>query len=396
MQAVKLLHELSAQSLGQIHQRRRESLWAGVSGVLRGGRLSLTHIGRHLDTQAGEKHAIKRIDRLLSNTHLWDERVQCYRWIGSVTVSSTQHPIVLVDWSNADQRQEHYILRAALAVGSRAIPLYEEVHTRLSDPKVERRFLQRLADVLPGECVPIIVSDAGFRTPWFKAAASMGWYYVGRIRHRHLVCEPGQEQWRSNKAFYRQANSRPKCLGEYFITRNTPWRTRLYLYKAKPKGRTYYTAYGKPARARHCEKPAASAREPWLLATNLPHGLRSAHRIVAIYRRRMQIEEGFRDLKSTRNGLAFRHNLGRNPRRLAILLLIAALATLALWLLGLYARQAGIDRKLQANTVRNKAVLSVIFIGQRLVARDETVPITQLRAAIEQLRLRAVEQLSNF
>lgn len=302
----------------------------------------------------------------------------------------------MIDWSNADQRQEHYILRAAVAVGSRAIPLYEEVDTRLANPQVEKRFLQRLKAILPAGCVPIIVSDAGFRTPWFSAVEAMGWFYVGRIRHRNLVSEPGQSCWRSNKELYDQANSRPKCLGEFLITRSQPWRTRLYVYKAKAKGRTYYTAYGKPARARHCEKPAARAREPWLLATNLPKGLRSAHRLVAIYRRRMQIEEGFRDLKSTRNGMAFRHNQGRNPKRIAILLLLAALATLALWLLGLYGYQSGLSKRLQANTIRDKLVLSVIFVGHRLLVRNEPVPINQLHAALAQLRHRVVEQLRNF
>lgn len=79
MQVVKLLHELSAQSLSEMHQSRREALWAGVGGVLRGGQASLTQIGRSLETKAHEKHAIKRIDRLLGNGHLWNERAQCYR-----------------------------------------------------------------------------------------------------------------------------------------------------------------------------------------------------------------------------------------------------------------------------------------------------------------------------
>ena len=174
MQAVKLLHELSARSVGGIHLKRRQALWAAVGGLLRGGRLSLTCIGRHLESDADEKHAIKRVDRLLGNPYLSRERVQWYRWVAQVTVCSTRHPIVLVDWSNADQRQEHYILRAALAVGSRAIPLYEEVDTRVGNPQVEKRFLQRLKSILPSHCVPIIVTDAGFRTPWFSTVASPG------------------------------------------------------------------------------------------------------------------------------------------------------------------------------------------------------------------------------
>ena len=110
----------------------------------------------------------------------------------------------------------------------------------------------------------------------------------------------------------------------------------------------------------------------------------------------MQVDEGFRNLKSVRYGLAFRHNLGRNPRRLAILLLLGALATLALWVLGLYACQSGIGRTLQANTVTDKPVLSVVFIGQRLVARSLDISKSEFTKALERLRHRAAQQLVAF
>ena len=110
----------------------------------------------------------------------------------------------------------------------------------------------------------------------------------------------------------------------------------------------------------------------------------------------MQIEEGFRDLKSTRHGFAFRHNLGRNPKRIAVLLLLAALATLALWILGLFAYQSGLNRKFQANTVRNKNVLSVIFLGQRLFERNHSLTWAQMKAAIEDVQQRVVDQLEDF
>ncbi len=56
---------------------------------------------------------------------------------------------------------------------------------------------------------------------------------------------------------------------------------------------------------------------------------------MAIYAKRMQIEQSFRDLKSHRYGAAFEDTLTRDPRRLEMLLLIHMLATLAAWLEGL-------------------------------------------------------------
>lgn len=31
------------------------------------------------------------------------------------------------------------------------------------------------------------VTDAGFRSPWFRAVEKLGWYWLGRLRHRTLV-----------------------------------------------------------------------------------------------------------------------------------------------------------------------------------------------------------------
>ncbi len=393
MQVLKLLHELSAESLGDLHVSRRRSVWGAVGGLLRGRRCWLTHIGRSMDSAIAEKHSIKRVDRLLGNRTLCGERERWYQWLTGLLVSGSMHPVILVDWSNLDQRQEFFVLRAALAVGGRAIPLYEEVDSHYASVKVEKRFLRRLKAILPPGCCPILVSDAGFRTPWLNNVASMGWYYVGRIRHRHLVRAANETDWSSNKRLYQRATARPKCLGSYWITKSRPLLTSLTLYKGKKRGRVCYTAFGKPARARHTEKPSAAAREPWLLASNLPKALHSAHRVVALYRRRMQIEESFRDMKSPRYGFALRENMGRNPQRIANLLLLCALATLAQWLVGLVGLHSGLTKGLQANTERRRPVLSVVFVGARLIEKRLAMCRSQLCEALSSLRERARMQI---
>lgn len=93
---------------------------------------------------------------------------------------------------------------------------------------------------------------------------------------------------------------------------------------------------------------SADAGESWLLASSLSLEMTPAVQIIAWYRLRMHIEEGFRDLKSTRYGLGFETSLSRNPERLAILLLIAALALLACWLIGLAAMVRGLHYRLLA------------------------------------------------
>ena len=60
-------------------------------------------------------------------------------------------------------------------------------------------------------------------------------------------------------------------------------------------------------RSRVCA-PAAREREPWLLATSLPVTRTLARQVVRLYRLRMSIEEGFRDMKSHQFGLGLTYH----------------------------------------------------------------------------------------
>lgn len=93
---------------------------------------------------------------------------------------------------------------------------------------------------------------------------------------------------------------------------------------------------------------------------------------MSIYRKRMQIEEGFRDVKSLRFGFGFAFDLHRTPcpRRIEVLLLIAALACYALYLAGLQAQTTGRSRRFQSNSVRHKTVLSLWRIGLEYLRRS--------------------------
>ena len=68
----------------------------------------------------------------------------------------------------------------------------------------------------------------------------------------------------------------------------------------------------------------------YLIAAPSLHNL-SAHQIVNIYAKRMQIEQSFRDLKCERFGCAFYYSRTRKPARIAMLLLIHALASFFAW-----------------------------------------------------------------
>jgi hypothetical protein len=83
----------------------------------------------------------------------------------------------------------------------------------------------------------------------------------------------------------------------------------------------------------------------------------------------MQIEESFRDVKSFRFGMGFELNLTRCAERLEVLLLVAMLATVVAWLLGMSARASRQYRQYQANTIKTRHVLLAVYLGLR-VAND--------------------------
>ena len=102
----------------------------------------------------------------------------------------------------------------------------------------------------------------------------------------------------------------------------------------------------------------------------------------------MQIEAAFRNLKSDQFGFGMTLSRSHHIERLNILLLIAALATLCLWWIGLHAREQGWQRYFQANTTRHRPVLSALFLALQVVKHyGHCLSATELIRADQLLRL---------
>ena len=156
------------------------------------------------------------------------------------------------------------------------------------------------------------------------------------------------------------------------MAQSNPITCQLVLYKGKPKGRVHKNRLGKRSKATRSRRAEAPGKEPWLLATSLPFSSTLAKKIVSLYELRMQIEESFRDLKSTRFGLSLELHLTYQVERLQILLLIAALALMVAWLMGKATELTEQHWQYQANTVRTRKVLSTIFIGLKMIDDKRT------------------------
>jgi hypothetical protein len=110
----------------------------------------------------------------------------------------------------------------------------------------------------------------------------------------------------------------------------------------------------------------------------------SAKQLVKLYRTRMQIEESFRDIKNPRTGFSLTVTRSRSTERLANLLLVGMLATIILWLIGRLAEEKQLHYQYQANTVRNKRVLSLFYLGCLLIMQKRiTFTQQELKAAIK-------------
>jgi len=368
MKAKSILNALLTDVTPEMHKVRRASLGAVVSSLISGASLSVTRLGRNIESKTTEKHQIKRCTRLLSNHHLHRERGAIYSKLSLRLIGNQKQPVILVDWSDLDPRKQHFLLRASVAVEGRSLTLLEEVHplSRKEKPEVHRRFMHRLKQSLPSGCRPVVVTDAGFRAPWFRLVLSLGWDYVGRIRNKTFCKKESEGDWQPVKALYQQATATPESLGAYQLCRREPMACQMVVYKRKSRGRKDLTATGeRPRNSKLSRANAAREKEPWLLATSLPPSTgQFAKRVTRIYRTRMQIEESFRDLKT---GLDFNMGNTRKQKRLEVLLLIALLAQFVLYLLGLAVRSTGMHRRYQANTVKKGNVLSCQFLGLRAI-----------------------------
>ena len=396
MQVLPFLHKTFAYTLPAIHGRRLDAFMTAVGALLHNGALALTALGRALHTQAQPKHAIKRIDRLLGNRHLHAERPLFYRLWLHLLAGNRPHPVLLVDWSPLDRHGAHFLLRMALPIGGRALPVYEKVHTTEGCPKAQQRCLDALEALLPTGCRPIIVSDAGFRRPWFQAVEAKGWFYVGRLRTREDLQLPSGE-WSRATALHPLARDRPQALGDIKLTRRHGFVTQLYLYREKAKGRKDLNTRKQAARSKKSRVCAQREREPWVLLANVPKTANVAKRVVGLYRLRMQIEEGFRDLKNRRFGFDLRRHGCRSAERIEILLLIAAVATYTVLVCGLVEQRRGTARRYQANTERKRPVLSLFYLGWQVWRREYRLgappwTLAEVVAAEQELMHRAAAQ----
>lgn len=364
MRASDIVRQFGSALRASVRQRRRQTMLELVDGLVKCQRVTLTSLGRSLDGITSPKHRIKRVDRFLGNARVHGD-VQ--HWYGAITrrlLRNNRRPVILIDWTQTIGTCNALV--AGVAFCGRAIPIYAEVHPGqdLGARRVQHAFLEHLASLLPNGTRPIIVADAGFKTPFFSSVRARNWDFVIRLRGkgvlRRMRLNARQRDPRLRfQAAFASATDRARDLGEWTPyaaagSLNVEYRIVLSARPACAEG---------PARK---DQYARRAVEPWLLATTIRR--ERPGNIVQLYRFRMQIELTFRDAKNGHCGWGLEYARSRDRDRQEVLLVIACLALAAVLLIGLHAEAQGAARRHQANTVRSRRVNSLARLGELVLA----------------------------
>lgn len=390
MHTVKVLHKLLFQSVPSIHTTRLDVFIAAVQSLTLGAKACVTSMGRGLIGEVYDKHKIKRIDRLLSNRHLYQETCSIYTALAHILLKHLPEPIIAIDWSPLCADQSWQLLRAAIPVRGRSLTLYEEIHpqSKLGNKKVQHHFLKKLAAMIPDVCRPVIVADSGFKTPFYRYIEKLEWHWVGRIRGRDFLCWKNKcDQWFSSKLLHPKATKKATCLGFIQWVRSRPLSAWIVLVRQTKKQRQALTFKGKKRRSRHNNVHAKREREPWLLVASLSLQQRTPKQIVKIYRTRMQIEEGFRDCKSVHYGLALSQNRRMDKQRRTVLCLIAACALFILWCIGIAGKKTAMAKQVRVNSSSQRESYSAIFLARLLLAQKHfRLPERAVRDALKNIK----------
>lgn len=374
MFAEELLFNALVEGCPFIHENRLNSV-LDVSRALRDGQnLSLSEMGRSLAGSTSIKHKIKKVDRLEGNSKLYEELDSLYVSLSTYVLSYLSQdkslPIVIDVCFMKDDRAIQ-MLSAEVTSKGRTLPLYRKVFKEGELKEQTQSFLRELSYCVPKGREVIIIMDAGFHCEWFKTIESLGWFWVCRVRQGKSIKFADSETWLTVRKFIAEVKEKTTNYEQVELTRRHKYPCRLVTTKRSPKGRIFKVSRGNIHGTVGSGRYNSSAKEPWLLATNLPNNTYKATEIVNLYSKRMQIEESFRDLKSHQFGLCGRYIRTKCIHRWGVKMLLAAIVQITYWVIGVIGHSQGMQRIFQANTVKDKKVFSYFTLGKLIIEHDK-------------------------
>jgi Transposase DDE domain len=238
-------------------------------------------IGQSLAQARGlvSKHAIKQVDRLLSNggIDVWESFA---RWVAPV-VGSREEILVAMDWTDFDGDDQATLALNLVTDHGRAMPLVwlsvwkHELKDQRND--FEDVCLLRLSQVVPPGCRVTSLADRGFGDhKLFAYLTDLGFGYVIRFRGNIHVTD---------------ASGETRTAAEWV---GTSGQARKLRAARLPAAHAYQVGAVVCVHAR-------DMKEPWCLAASDPEA--PAAVLIKQYARRWTIKPSFRDTKDLRFGM---------------------------------------------------------------------------------------------
>ena len=343
-----------------MHAKRVQSLANATLGVVRTASLAVHTIGRGLALARGLviKHAVKQVDRLLSNDGIDIDAILPH-WVHHVAGSRIEIKVAM-DWTDFDADKQTTIMLSLMTGHGRATPLVwltvDTATLKNHRNEYEYQVLVRLADMLPAGVKVCIVADRGFgdQKLYRVLTDELHFDYVIRFRGNIKVTAADGEE-RTALGWVGPGGRATVLRGAMVTADQYQVGTVLCVRDKDMKG-------------------------AWCLATSYKD--RTAGSLKALFGKRWSIECGFRDAKDIRFGMGMGSIRVSTPARRDRLWLLNALAIALLTLLGAAGEALGYDRHLKSNTTKRRTH-SLFRQGCMLYDLIPTMPDSRLLPLIE-------------
>jgi hypothetical protein len=354
---------------GDLHAKRVLSLANATLGVIRTASLAVHTIGLGLAQARGlnTKHAIKQVDRLLSNEGI-DIDAALRHWVPYVVGPRTSINVAM-DWTDFDADGHATIMLSLLTRHGRATPLVwltvDTATLKNHRNEYEYQALVRLAEALPADIKVCIVADRGFgdRKLYRVLSEELKFEYV--IRFRGNITVTTQDGETRTAAAWVGPGGRATVLRGAQVTAEQ-YQVGIVL----------------------CVRDK-DMKQAWCLAASSPEA--TANELKGLYGKRWGIECGFRDTKDLRFGMGMASIRVSTPARRDRLWLLNALAVALLTLLGAAGEALGYDRLLKSNTTKRRTH-SLFRQGAMLYDLMPNMPEQRLAPLVERFAAMLAEQ----
>ena len=351
---------LSALFGKDVHAKRVYSLANATLGVISSASLAVNTIGQGLALARGRltKHAIKQVDRMLSNPGI-DVGELTKRWVPYV-VGQRPSIVVAMDWTDFDADNQATIMLSLVSKHGRSTPLLwltvDKATLKNHRNAYEYRVLEQLAEALPADVNVLIVADRGFGDQKLYRFLTEELKFDYLIRFRGNIAVTSAEGETRPAADWVGVGGRPRTLRNASVTAESYQVGTVVCVHAK------------------------DMKEPWCLAASTTTD--TAKQLMTTYGKRWGIESGFRDTKDLRFGMGMASIRVSTPERRDRLWLLNAFAVVLLTLLGAAGEALGYDRHLKSNTSKTRTH-SLFRQGAMLDDLIPMMPEPRLRPLVE-------------